>query len=126
MKTTHKYLYTLFIAALSFTACDREIEQEIIDITPPELHVFIEDGSGSAVANATVNIYNTEENLNNSTDPVITKNADDEGKVIATGDELGGPGVFYLRAESGSQSGTGATPYLLLNDGHTRFEIIVQ
>ena len=116
----------MLTVALSLLACDREIEQDILSVNPPELHVYVEDEGGSSVANATVSIYDTKEDLNNGTNPMITKTADGEGRMIATGEELGDPGIYYLRAESGPLSGTGATPYLLLNDGHTRFELVIQ
>lgn len=118
-----KYLYAILLLGIIFSACDREYEEDIISTTPPELHIVVTNSDGTAASGATINIYKSVEDFNNQNSAFLTKNTDGEGLAVVTGEELGNPGVYYVVAEKDGNSLGKETPYLLLNDGQTRFEI---
>ena len=126
MKTIKKYIYVIAAIVIVFQACEREIEYDIISITPPELHVFVENVNGERVANASVSIYDSEEDMVADTGAIVTKTTDQNGLAITTGEELGQTGIFYVSAQGGALAGSGATPFLLLNDGQTRFDVVIE
>jgi hypothetical protein len=111
----------MVLSLISFFGCDRTFDMETISVTPPELHIYV-TGSGGPISGATVNLYKNASDRENGTN-AITKSADGLGLAIFEMAELADPGVFYLSAEFEGTVVEADTPYLLLNDGHTRFEI---
>ena len=97
MKTIKKYIYVIAAMAIVFQACEREIEYDIISVTPPELHVFVENVNGERVANASVSIYDSEEDMVAGTGAIVTKTTDQNGLAITTEEELGQTGIFLCQ-----------------------------
>ncbi|MGD8748880.1 MAG: hypothetical protein PVI44_10460 [Balneolaceae bacterium] len=121
-----KLLSLAFIFCVTFIGCDRSFQKDIISTASPELDVFVRDSNRVAVEGAEVLIYRTEEDFNNQTDPIMNGNTDDNGKVTANEEVLQDPGNFYIRASKGGKEGSGKTPYILLTDGVTYFDVIIQ
>ncbi|MFC4873014.1 hypothetical protein [Negadavirga shengliensis] len=123
MNLTAKNIKTLVLvlSLISLFACDRTFDMETISVTPPELHIYVTE-SGSPISGATVNLYKNASDRENGTN-AVTKSADGLGLAIFEMSELAEPGVFFLSAEFEGTVVEAETPYLLLNDGHTRFEI---
>lgn len=117
-------LFTAFV--LLFAACERDMVFDTISETEPSLTVVVETKtvSGSTttytkVGGAEVKLYNKQSDFNAGTTPFKSKTTSADGKVVFTKADLAQKGIFYVRATSGSLTGTGTTPYLLLNDGET-------
>lgn len=125
MKSYTVFYVCLMVAFLSF-GCERSFNNEIVSSTPPELHVFVENGSGTTVSNATVRIYSNENDFANNQNAIKSETTDNNGKVVLTESTLGEPGTFYVRASNNGMSGEGETPYLLMNDGITYFTVTIQ
>jgi 5-hydroxyisourate hydrolase-like protein (transthyretin family) len=112
------------LLAFALFSCEREFENDIVSTTPPELHVITQNADGDPVEGADVTLYTSEEDYNNETNALATQTTNAEGKAVFTESELTDPGVYYVRAVDGALNNSGsetATPYLLLNDGHTYF-----
>jgi hypothetical protein len=128
MKNINK-IYLLFLLVFSAASCDRVFENDVKTVTSPELHVIVKDTNDEKVGGVTVDLYNNLEDFDNKTNSIATKTTDTEGKSIFTASELAEPGIFYVHAEkngvTNSASNT-ATPYLLLNDGHTFFFTVIE
>ncbi|HDJ33239.1 MAG TPA: hypothetical protein ENF21_03965 [Bacteroidetes bacterium] len=125
-----KLTYIISIALiLGIMGCERGYEIETVSETKPELHVFVQDDLSVAVAGATVIIYKNEDDYNNQANALASKSTDAEGKAVFTKSELKEPGIFYVYASEGSRTNaasTIATPYMLLNDGHTFFYTVIE
>lgn len=114
--------YIVMVLVLtSFFGCDRTFEMDAVSVTPPELHVYANAQNGPA-AGATIHLYRAASDRDNEANAII-KTADGSGLAIFENAELAHPGIFYLSAEFEGTVVQSETPYLLLNDGHTRFEI---
>lgn len=113
---------------LLFASCDRDMDFDIISVTDPTLTVIAETKTVNGTATtytkvngATVKIYNTEADFNANGTPLVTKTTSADGKAVFTKTELVAKGTFYVHVTSGNLTGSGTTPYLLLNDGETSF-----
>ncbi|GAP68814.1 hypothetical protein BA6E_10588 [Bacteroidales bacterium 6E] len=122
MKRVISYIMFLFL----FAACERDMEFDVISVTDPSLTVVAETKTGTGtnvtitkISGATVNIYINQTDFNNSSTPYKTKSTGADGKAIFTKEDLGQKGIFYVRVTSAGKTGTGVTPYMLLNDGET-------
>ena len=118
-----------FLTALLLLACDRTIEEEIISITPPELHVIVSNEKKEKLEGVSISIYRSREDYENRQNELSSKRTDEQGKSKFTKEELQQAGSFCVRAEKGqltNEEGSVETPYLLLNDGHTCFFIEVK
>lgn len=111
---------------LFFASCDRDLAFETITETDPELHVIVSNADGNKVSGATVSVFNSAENRDNDTNQLAASNTDSDGKAIFTEESLKEPGIFYVKVVSGELLVTSETPYILLNDGHTYFNVTVQ
>jgi len=115
-------VYIFLATIVLFANCDRVFENEVEDITPPELHVFVEDDNGSRVDGAQVTLFVSAEDFENKSNSLVNKTTDGAGKAIFTEAELSEPGIYYVWAEKDGKTNaasTTVTKYLLLNDGHT-------
>ncbi len=111
---------------LFFASCDRSFEFDTISVTSPELHVFVTDAGGSKLSGATVTIYKSMDSATQGSNPLASESTDNEGKAVFTEEDLADPGKFFVKAEKNGVSTIKETPYLLLNDGHTYFNITIQ
>lgn len=111
---------------LMLMSCERDMVFDTISVTEPELHVIVKDVDGNTLSGVAVSIYKTMDDLNNGTGVLGTSSTDNNGKAVFTESQLEEPGKFYVKAESNSLTASAETPYLLLNDGHTYFNITLQ
>ena len=124
-----KILYIAMLFVFALFSCERTYETEIKTNTPPELHVIAQNPDGDPIDGASVNLYSSEEDYTNDTNVLSSKTTDGDGKAIFTESDLADPGVYYVRATSGALNNDAsetATPYLLLNDGHTYFYTTIE
>lgn len=122
-------IYYIFLLVLINASCDRVFENEVETAIPPELHVIVKDTNDAKVSGVTIELYGNMEDFDNKINSIAIKTTDTEGKTIFTESELTEPGIFYVHAEkNGATNATKitATPYLLLNDGHTYFFTIIE
>lgn len=91
----------------------------VINSTSPELHVVVvtDDNHVEKVADATVTLYKTQEDLDNNTNVYLAKKSGSNGEAVFTKDELKDQGIYFAKAEKIPMSGSKASQYLLLNDG---------
>jgi hypothetical protein len=120
------YSSIFLVMILSFTSCERELETDIISVTPPSLEVVVRDQANAGIANADVMLYTDEGAWNAEGAPVLTKQTNGEGRVEFSKDELKDPGFFYLIATDGVLKAKAKTKYMLLTDGKTLFEVILK
>lgn len=116
----------LLLAVLLVAGCDRAFTPDIESQTPPELHVFVRDADARIVTGATVSLYRTEADRDAGANAFHSGTTDATGKLVATEQQIGQPGVVYVSASKDGLSGQGATPYLLLTDGVTYFHLTIQ
>ncbi|MBN1986303.1 MAG: hypothetical protein JW761_08365 [Prolixibacteraceae bacterium] len=121
-----KKLIVFVALILFFASCERDLVFDTISVTPPELHVLVSDPDGNKLSGATVTIYKSADNATNNTDAIATVSTDTDGKAVFTEEELKEPGIFFVKAETNDISVIKETPYMLLNDGHTYVNIILQ
>jgi len=124
-----KIAFFISILLFTFAGCDREFENEVLDITPPELHVIVRDANGARVSAAQVRVFNSQENYENLSGEIATGTTDSNGLVVFSKQDLVNPGIFYVDARKESLSNvetTFRTRYLLLNDGQTHFFTTIQ
>ncbi len=124
-------LITLFTCFL--TSCDRDMEFDVISVTEPSLTVVAETRTGSGttttytkINGAEIKLYNNQADFNANAAPFKQKTTGPDGKAPFTKADLVQKGIFYVRAASGTLTGTGTTPYMLLNDGETVLHIVLQ
>ena len=123
--------FILFAAfVLIFSSCKRDLVFDTTSVTEPSLTVVVETKtvSGSLttytkVNGAVVKLYNKQADFDSNATPFKSKSTGSDGKAIFTKTELGNKGVFYVKVTSGTLSGSGNTPYMLLNDGETLLPI---
>lgn len=115
-------LMILFTAGI-MTSCERNIESEIVSTTPPALQVNVKNSTGSAYQGVVVKLYADEATWNTEGTPVATGQTSADGSFVYTKEVLKNPGYFYLIATDGSLKVKAKTPYLILNDGKTYFNI---
>lgn len=127
MKRLYKLLLVCLCAvSLSFTACDRELETDILSRTPPALQVNVRDAANKPFPAAAVRLYRDEAAWNSEGTATVTRQTDANGSLQFTQEELANPGFFYLITTNGSLKVKSKTPYLLLNDGVTHFTVVLK
>lgn len=127
MKRFYKLLLVCLCAvSLFFTACDRELESDIISRTPPALQVNVTDAANKPFPSATVRLYRDEAAWTSEGTANATRQTGANGSLQFTQEELANPGFFYLITTSGSLKVKSKTPYLLLNDGVTYFNVVLK
>ena len=112
--------------SLALTSCERELESEIVSTTPPALQVNVKDAANQPFAGATVQLYADETAWTNEATPMLSKQTAADGSIVFTRQELGNPGFFYLIATDGTLKVKQKTPYLLLTDGKTYFNVVLK
>ncbi|HEY1007018.1 MAG TPA: hypothetical protein VGD92_07550 [Sphingobacteriaceae bacterium] len=115
-------LLVLLFAMLAFSSCEREMTNEIISTTPPELQVVVHQGADKTVRveGATVQLYASEADRGAGTNIVSSAVTNSKGEAIFTQDKFR-KGVMYVRVSKAAVTVDAATPYLLQNDGKTMF-----
>lgn len=127
MKLFNKILVSaVAMTALVMSSCSRELDAEIKSATPPSLQVVVKDAAGAALANTTVQVYADEATWNEEGIPMLTRQTDASGVTVVSKEELKEPGIFYLIARKDGLTAKAKTPYLLLNDGKTIFNVVVK
>lgn len=126
-----KLLYKLLIVCLCsvslfLVSCDRELEADVVSKTPPALKVMVKDAAAQPFANATVQLYADEAAWTSEGAAVTTRQTGADGSVLFSQEELRNPGFFYLITTSGSLKVKSKTPYLILNDGVTYFNVVLK
>lgn len=117
-----RYITIMLLILTGFTACKRDMVNDIVSVTPPELEVIVHQGTDqkARVQGATVTLYATEADRTNGTNAIATGTTNDKGSIVFNKDQFR-KGVMYIAVSKDALSGTGATPYLLQNDGKTLF-----
>lgn len=127
MKLFYKLLIVCLCSVSVFlTACDRDLETEIVSKTPPALQVNVKDAAGQPFPSATVRLYSDEATWTSEGAAKATKQTGADGSLVFTQEELANPGYYYLITTSGSLKVKSKTPYLLLNDGVTHFNVVLK
>jgi hypothetical protein len=124
-----KFVFSIAILLLIFAGCDREFENDVISITPPELHVVVRDSNVARVEGAQVELFNTQAAYDSRTGAIASKTTGSDGKAVFTKEELRDPGMFYVAVSKDGETNAGTefrTPFLLLTDGHTHFFVTIQ
>lgn len=106
-----------------FTSCEREIHADIISSTAPALQVNVKNAAGTAFQGVAVNLYTDEATWTSEGTPAATGQTDASGSFVFTQAQLKSPGNFYIIATQGGLKAKAKTPYLLLNDGKTYFNL---
>ncbi|MDX5418473.1 MAG: hypothetical protein LPK09_04595 [Hymenobacteraceae bacterium] len=117
-----KYTVICFFAILSLAGCERDMDNEIVSVTPPELHVVTHAGADKAqrIEGATVQVYASAADRTEGKNLVAVAMTNNKGEaVFAKNDFL--KGVNYLSVSKNGTTVVAETPYLLQNDGKTLF-----
>jgi len=108
----------------AITACEREFPYEIESVTPPELHVIVKYSDNQPAVNARVRLFDSLDDFIAGNPDLASRQTDDAGLAVFTEEQLRSPGIFYVSASLGMLDNSNSsyiTPYILLNDGHTKF-----
>ena len=119
----------LLAVVFSLGSCKKDgTTYKVVNPVAPEFHVVVvtDDNNVDKVADATVTLYKTQDDLENNTNVFLTKQTENNGEAVFTKDELKDPGVYYVKASKGSLSGTKESLYLLLNDGANYLFVKIQ
>ena len=129
-------ILSLIISLIFVMSCDRSgIFEEFQNSTPWEFHVqvFSDDNMTQPVTDVLINIYKTSQDRDNNTNIFLTRNTNAEGKAIFTLkdfepglDAEKSKGIYYLRAEKDGVVKNETSRYLLMNDGQTHHNIVLE
>lgn len=116
----YNHIAMLLLMVITFASCDREMENEIISVTPPELSVIVYNGTSNSdrAAGAVVRLYLSESDRAADIKMISTATTGANGEAIFTKDNFR-KGILYLKVTKGAATVLAATPYLLQNDGKT-------
>jgi hypothetical protein len=122
----YKQLLLLFYLGVLFSSCEREMINEIISITPPELHVIVHQGTDKTirVAGATVTLYATDADRTANTNSISTSVTNGKGEAIFTEKDFK-KGELFIMVSKDATTVNAKTPYLLQNDGKTVFWVAI-
>lgn len=117
-----KCFVVLLLIASVFSSCEREMVDEIVSETPPELSVVVYTGTdmNTRVAAATVTLYATEEDRTSGQNPISSATTNTAGEANFAKANFR-QGINYVSVTKDAKSALGATPYMLQNDGKTIF-----
>lgn len=117
-----KHSILLLFMALFFASCEREMTNEIISTTPPELHVIVHQGADKTVRleGATVKLYLTAEDRTGNVNVISTAVTNNKGEAIFMEKDFR-KGTLYVAVIKDGTTALATTPYLLQNDGKTIF-----
>ena len=120
IKLNHRIV--LLFMAVMFASCEREMTNEIISTTPPELHVIVHQGADKAVrvAGATVKLYATAEDRTADINVIASGVTNEKGEAIFMEKDFR-KGTLYVAVTKDGTTALATTPYLLQNDGKTVF-----
>jgi len=112
----------LLFALLIFSGCKREMVNEIISETPPELSVIVYKGADKNVriSGASVKLYASEADRTNDQNLIFGTTTNDSGEAVFSKDNFR-KGVLYVKVTKDAATVLAVTPYLLQNDGKTLF-----
>lgn len=116
----------LLLPVFLVLSCDRSFKDEVIGTTPPALQVNVKSSAGAGIAGATVKVYTSEADWNAETAPVLEKQTPADGRLVLSKDELKTPGFFYLIGTKDALKTKLKTKYLLLTDGVTYQDLLLQ
>lgn len=116
------HVIVLVLITLFFSRCKREMNNEIISTTPPELHVIVYQGADKTVrvAAATVKLYASAEDRTADKNMISTAVTNTTGEAIFAEKDFR-KGTLYLSVTKDGTTVVATTPYLLQNDGKTLF-----
>ena len=114
----------LLLALFIFSSCEREMTNEIISTTPPELHVLVYKGADKTarVEGVSVKLYASAADRTANANVIATVITNNKGEAIFTQDKFR-KGVMYISASKDATTVAAETPYLLQNDGKTTFGV---
>lgn len=120
--TKIKYTIICFLVVLSLGSCEREMDNEIISITPPELHVVVHQGAdkNARIEGATVQLFASAEDREEGKNLVAAAVTNHNGEAIFPQNDFR-KGINFLAVSKDGATVLAATPYLLQNDGKTLF-----
>ncbi len=127
MKFINKILILcLIVIAAGSTSCERELDMPIVNSMPPALQVVVKDATNAPVAGANVNLYRDKTAWENEGDPLSSGQTSNEGVFVFSKEVLKDPGIFYLITQKDGMKVKSTTPYLILNDGKTYFNVVLK
>jgi hypothetical protein len=116
----------MILVSVGSASCKRELDIPIVSSTPPALQVVVKDAGNAPVAGATVNLYRDKTAWENEGDPLSSGQTTNEGVFVFSKDVLKDPGIFYLITQKDGLMVKSTTPYLILNDGKTYFNVVLK
>lgn len=121
-----KHMLLLFYLGVLFSSCEREMVNEIISVTPPELHVIVHQGTDKAnrVVEASVTLYATDADRTANTNSISTAVTNGKGEAIFAEKDFK-KGELFISVSKGAVTVKAKTPYLLQNDGKTIFWVSI-
>lgn len=121
-----KQLSLLFYLGVLLSSCERDMVNEIISVTLPELHVIVHQGTDKAkrVAGASVRLYATDADRTANTNSISTAVTNDKGEAIFAEKDFK-KGELFIRVSKDAVTVNAKTPYLLQNDGKTIFWVVI-
>lgn len=127
MKFINKILIScMILVSVGSASCERELDIPIVSLTTPALQVVVKDAGNAPVAGATVNLYRDKTAWENEGDPLSSGQTTNEGVFVFSKDVLKDPGIFYLITQKDGLMVKSTTPYLILNDGKTYFNVVLK
>jgi hypothetical protein len=112
-----------------FISCKKDgTTYKVVNAVPPEFHVVVvtDDNNVEKVAGATVTLYKTQEDIDNNSNPFLSRETGSDGEAGFTKDDLKDEGIYFVKAEKTPMTGTKASQYLLLNDGINYLYVKIQ
>lgn len=119
---TLKQLLLILFAGVSFISCEREMVNEIVSVTPPELHVIVYQGTDKAnrLEGATVSLYASDADRTANTNAISSTVTNNKGEAIFAEKDFR-KGELFVKVAKAATVALAKTPYLLQNDGKTVF-----
>lgn len=106
----------------SVSSCERDMEMDIVSMTPPELHVVVHHGAdrNDRIEGVTVKVYASAAERTEGVNLIAQVVTNAKGEAVFTKDKFV-KGINYLAISRGDETVSAETPYLLQNDGQTLF-----
>ena len=117
-----RYTLMCLLLIIACSSCEREMDNEIISITPPELQVVVHQGTdkNARIEGATVQVYASEKDRTEDKNLVAVAVTNNKGEAVFPEKDFR-KGVNYLKVSKDGVTVLAATSYLLQNDGKTLF-----
>lgn len=115
-------LLIMAVFTFLFSSCDRDMVEDVISITPPELHVIVHSGADKTVrvTGAEVKLYASVADRTAKQNVISTVITNSTGEAIFAEKDFR-KGILYVSVTKNATTVVAATPYLLQNDGKTIF-----